>query len=173
MKRFTSILFNVHGIDVYGYIDLFDDKDHFLSITCKDAEPEKLDYFKKRIRYNSGGRIGEVGWGLSLTPNSVTRKLRQLTLQQRTDVVSTALKHNVIKKYFYTDFIDGHDLFRIKGDILFSHPCGFAETKIAELGNKDLASRIGKLCTRYGFSELDEYGYQFAIYNDQLKLEPI
>jgi hypothetical protein len=173
MKRFSSVLFNVHGVDVVGYMDLFENKDHFISLNSRPEEVDKIAYLKKRIQYDRGGRIAEVGWGLNITPNSITRKLRQMTLEQRTDVVSHALKHNIIKKYFYTDFIDGHNLFRLRGDILFSHPCGFAETKIASWGNKDLAARIGKLCTRYGFSDLDEYGYQFAMYNNDLKLEPI
>lgn len=173
MKRFSSVLFNIHGVDVYGYMDLFDNKDHFLSSICEENEEDKISYLKKRIQYdtNKSGRIAEIGWGLSITTESIARKLRQMTQQERTDVISHALKHNIIKRYLYTDFIDGHQLFRLKGDILFSNPCGFTEYRLSR--TKDLANRVGKLCTRYGFSKLDEYGYQFAMYNQNLVLEPI
>lgn len=168
MKQYCSTLFNLYGIDVYGYINVYDTKDEFLSEHCNSFEKEKLEYFKKRIKYDSGGRIGEIGWGLSLPPFSPRRNLRDVSRVEGGNIISYGLKY--VKKYLYTDYIDGHDLYRIKGDILFSKPCGLAAMKI---GDDKLAQRIGKICTRYGFSELDEYGYQFGMYNEELLFKPI
>lgn len=183
MIHFTETLFSLYGIDVYAYLDGYPKKDDFIKCLCHPWEEEKIQYLMKKIRYDEGGRIGEVGWGLSLPTLGRKRKtLRDLSKDETHGIVKYAFKHNVIKKYLYeVELCDyegpNKDLIpndtprtRIVGDILFSKPCGLAGHK---LGGEKLAQRIGRLCTRYGFSELDEYGWQFARYNENLKLEPI
>ena len=183
MIQFTDILFSIYGIDIYAFMNGYPEKDSFIEYLCKPGEKDKIEYLKKKIRYDQGGRIGEVGWGLSVSGfGGKRRTLKDVSKEETNGIVKYAFKHNVIKKYLYeVELCDydgpGKELIpddtprkRLVGDILFSKPCGLAGHK---LGGEKLAQRIGKLCTRYGFSELDEYGWQFAIYNENLKLEPI
>lgn len=184
MIHLTATIFSMYGIDIYGYVDGYPEKSEFIKKLCEHWEDDKIQYLMKRIKYSEGGRIGEVGWGLALKPFSNRKSLRDMTLEETTGLRKYALKHNLFKKFLYEvemeDVLLSKDKIppgvvphRLEGDILFSKPCGFAPHKI---GDKNLAGRIGKLCTRYGFSELDEYGWQFAQYvkrDGKLKLEPI
>jgi len=184
MIHLSATIFSMYGIDVYGYVDGYPDKKEFIKKLCESWEDDKINYLKKRIKYNQGGRIGEVGWGLALKPFSNRKTLRDMSLEETTGLRKYALKHNLFKKFLYevemVDVMLPQDIIppgvvphRLEGDILFSKPCGFAPHKI---GDNNLSRRIGKLCTRYGFSDLDEYGWQFAQYvkcGDKLKLVPI
>ena len=183
MIHLTATIFSMYGIDIYGYVDGYPEKSEFIKKLCNHWEDDKIQYLMKRIKYSEGGRIGEVGWGLSLKPFSKRKSLRDMTQEETTGLRKYAFKHNLFKKFLYEvelkdvmleDVVpEGIVTHRLEGDILFSKPCGLAPHKI---GDNKLAGRIGKLCTRYGFSELDEYGWQFAQYvqrDGKLKLEPI
>ena len=184
MIHLSATIFSMYGISIYGYVNGYPNKIEFIMDLCNHWEDDKINYLKKRIKYNEGGRIGEVGWGLSLNPLSKRKSLRYMTQEEITGMRRYAFKHNMFKKFLYEvemgDVSISEDVLpseviphRLEGDILFSKPCGLAPHKI---GDKNLAGRIGKLCTRYGFSDLDEYGWQFAQYvkyDDKLKLVPI
>lgn len=183
MIHLTTTIFSMYGIDVYGYVDGYPEKSEFIKKICNHWEDDKIKYLMKRIKYFEGGRIGEVGWGLTISPLNKRRNLRNMTQEETTGLRKYAFKHNLFKKFLYEVELkdvmlenvvpEGIVTHRLEGDILFSKPCGLAPHKI---GDKNLAGRIGKLCTRYGFSELDEYGWQFAQYvkkDGKLKLEPI
>lgn len=154
-------------IDVSIYIKLFRSKKsfvyiYFLEISKKYSKKEVFDKVKtlcERLDIKTDSQIGEVGWRVD---NQFV--LRFWTFEQLSKLYIQSLKE--VRRYINFGFTNTKP--RVN-DVLVSYPCGVLE----EVNKERTLLQRGHINQRFGFSPLDEDGYQFGVYDSNLKLRPI
>ena len=150
-------------IDVEIWTKFFKSKKSFLYFYYLDIRKkypkkivlQKLKSASKRIDARINERVGEVGWNVN---NQFI--LRFWTKNQLKKLYIECLKE--VKRYID----EGFQCIRPKkGIALVSIPSGIISEVNAEVTSK----KRGSINRRFGFSPLDEDGYQFGIYDSNLK----
>lgn len=153
-NRFDSIL------TIQGFIEFYSTKQDFLDDDYKKYQDQnRLDYFKTKIKLEEPTRIGEVGWQILHSRNP-----KLLTQEDNKHILYSFLNEG--PKLFQ----GLEDLHPQCGDILFSKPWSGS---LIGIDNSNLSQKRGRMNTRFGFGPMDEYGYQYARYDEFLVLKPI
>lgn len=126
---------------------------------------KKYKYLLKKINYNhSSGRISEIGWRIMWDRNP-----KLLTPNQHKKILYRVIKEfkNIreSKNYFTNP-----DIYQI----LVSKPWGnqlYNSTDTKD--NFNIARKRSLVNSKFGFGELDEYGCEYAIFDETLYLNPI
>lgn len=124
---------------------------------------KKYKYLLKKINYGSG-RISEIGWQIMwdrhpslLTPNQ-HKKILYRVIREFKNIRET-------KNYFSKP--DSYQ-------ILVSKPWANQLYNLPGTKDKfDLARKRSLVNSKFGFGELDEYGCEYAIFDETLYLNPI
>lgn len=154
-------------IDVGIFIKLFKSKKsfayiYFLEIRKKYSKGEifkKMKILCERIDIRTDSQIGEVGWKVD---NQFV--FRFWTIEQLSKLYIKALKE--VRRYINYGF----EVIKPKeNDVLVSYPCGV----INDVDQEKTLLQRGHINQRFGFSSLDEDGYQFGVYDSNSKLKPI
>jgi hypothetical protein len=132
---------------------------YYLSIRKKYSKKvlyKKLKTIAKRIDIKSNEKICEVGWNVN---NQFV--LRFWNKDQLKKLYIDSL--NEVQRYINNGFAH---IELTKGFTLVSYPTGL----VSEVNSEVTSKKRGNINRRFGFSSLDEDGYQFGIYNENKKL---
>jgi len=134
----------------------------YRSLSKKDII-KKYKYLMNKINFSSG-RISEIGWQIMwdrdpslLTPNQHKKILYRVIREFK------SIRQN--KNYFAK--ADPQQILVSKpwGNQLYNH--------IDSEDNFDLVRKRSLVNSKFGFGDLDQYGYEYAIFDDDLYLNPI
>jgi hypothetical protein len=172
-KKKNQIIYKCDSglMSIYSYVILYQNKKSYVYLEFLDSiEKYPLEKTKSNIKdlchnikFDKKTRLGEVGWEVvySKQPN-------EFTLEERKKIFFSFIK---IAK----DNLKGcFNISPFPGDILAARPqgpkinTGFTEESIL-LGKKQRIS-LGK---RFGFGEVKSDGFQYAIYDQNLSLNPL
>jgi len=158
-------------MSIYSYVIPYMNKKSYVYLEFLDSEEKhSLEKIKSNIKelcdniiFNQKTKLGEVGWEVvySKQPN-------EFTLHERKKIFFSFMKiaKNNLKGCF--------DISPNPGDVLAARPQGpkinqgFTEESIL-LGKKQRIS-LGK---RFGFGDIKSDGFQYAIYDENLALNPL
>lgn len=123
---------------------------------------KKYKYLAKRIRLNEKNRIAEVGWEIYYHKPAelLSEKNRKIILLK----VAKELKSFYLNRNYPRMLNPGH--------ILISKPCA----QKVHTGSQEFINLIQKrssLNSKFGFGNIDEYGYEVGIIDLNLKINPI
>lgn len=143
----------------YLYEEYLKDK----KILSKNQIIKKYRYLLKKINYGSG-RISEIGWLIMWDRNP-----QLLTRNQHKKILYRIIREfkNVRETKSYFSKVDPYQ-------ILVSKPWG--NQLYNPLDTKDdfnLTRKRSLINSKFGFGELDEYGCEYAIFDETLYLNPI
>lgn len=124
---------------------------------------KKYKYLVKKINF-SQGKISEIGWRIMWNESPMLlSKIQQKKLLYRIIREFKNIRKN--KKYFTTAYAH---------QILVSKPCGNQYyNPIDSEDDFNIMRRRSLLNSKFGFGQLDEYGYEYAIFDTNLYLNPI
>jgi hypothetical protein len=124
---------------------------------------KKYKYLLKKINYGSG-RISEIGWQIMWDRNP-----QLLTPNQHKKIL-----YRVIREF---KFMRESKKYFTKADpyqILISKPWGNQlYNSLDTKDNFDLTRKRSLVNSKFGFGELDEYGCEYAMFDETLYLNPI
>lgn len=123
---------------------------------------KKYKYLAKRIRLNEKNRIAEVGWELYYHKPAelLSEKNRKIILLK----VAKELKAFYLNRNYPRMLNPGH--------ILISKPCA-QKVHTGSEEFMDLIQKRSSLNSKFGFGNIDEYGYEVSIIDLNLKINPI
>jgi hypothetical protein len=124
---------------------------------------KKYKYLLKKIRF-SKNKISEVGWKIMWDRHpSMLTKIQHKKILYRIIRELKSMRNN--KNYFTTAYPQ---------QILVSKPCGDQlYNSINSEDNFDLVRKRSIMNSKFGFGKLDEYGYEYAMFDGNLYLNPI
>jgi len=124
---------------------------------------KKYKYILKKINFGSG-RISEIGWRIMWDRNP-----QLLTPNQHKKILYRIIREfkNVRETKSYFSKVDPYQ-------ILVSKPWGNQlYTSLDTKDNFNLTRKRSLVNSKFGFGELDEYGCEYAIFDETLYLNPI
>jgi hypothetical protein len=151
-------------IDIEIFSNYYENKEEFLESV---DDLERRNYLLTKIYPEEKGRIGEIGWRVIFKINQ-----RKLSFETNRQILYLFLKQ--VPK-FYNDFksgtlIDFPGLKAKEGDILISIPFN---GMLMPTNVPNLYKKRAHMNTKFGFGDLDQYGYQYAKFDKELNLNPI
>lgn len=132
----------------------------------KYKDPERTKYLIKKLNLNIKSRIGVIDWRVDY---KVIAPFYRFNLQEKREILLDAVKgfkHVLNLKCKIHESINPNP-----NDILINEPSDIAP--FFPVRSNNLLLKRSRLNSRFGFSNLDQYNYQFAIYDENLNLNPI
>jgi hypothetical protein len=170
-KRYQQVNFNCEdgALAIYTFIILYQTKKSYLYLEFEDnySSPDlehRIKQLAKNICFHEKTRLAEVGYEVKYT-----KQPEEFSLEERRKIFYYFMK------YTYKNLEEGMvKLSPRPGDILAAKPFGpklnegFTETSLV-LGRhqRSLVAR------KFGFGDLQDDGFQYARYDENLKLRPI
>jgi hypothetical protein len=151
-------------VKLQGFLNYFESKEEFLE---SENDLEKRTYFSTKIYPKEKARIGEVGWKVIFNTNP-----RTLSFEQNKAIFYLFLKQapKFLNDWKSNTLPDFYGLKPQEGDILISKPWN---DRIIPTNSHLLSKKRAHINTKFGFGDLDEYGYQYGRYDKDLTLRPI
>lgn len=151
-------------VDIEIFLNYYDSKKEFLESI---NELEIKNHLSTKIYPEEKGSIGEIGWRVIFKINQ-----RKLSFETNRQILYLFLKQ--VPKYF-NDFkfgllIDYPGIKPKEGDILISIPFN---GMMMPTNSPNLYKKRAHMNTKFGFGNLDKYGYQYAKFDKELNLNPI
>jgi hypothetical protein len=151
-------------IDIEIFLNYYEDKEEFLE-SIDDLE--KRNHIITKIYPKEKGRIGEIGWKVIFKVSQ-----RKLSFEVNRQILYLFLKQVPI---YFNDFksgtlVDYPGLKPKEKDILISIP---SNGLMMPTNSPNLYKKRGYMNTKFGFGDLDQYGYQYARFDRELNLIPI
>lgn len=172
-KKKNQIIYKCDSglMSIYSYVIPYKNKKSYVYLEFLDSQ-ENYDLEKTKfnikelcdnIIFNQKTKLGEVGWEVTYN-----KQPSEFTLSERKKVFFSFMKiaKNNLKGCF--------DILPNPGDVLAARPqgpkinIGFTDESIF-LGKKQRIS-LGK---RFGFGDIKSDGFQYAIYDQNLSLNPL
>jgi hypothetical protein len=123
---------------------------------------KKYSYLLKKIQFDKN-HIGEIGWKIMWDRNPSI-----LTKNQHKKILYRVIKEfkNIRKTKNYFTRVYPYQ-------ILVSNPWGNQLYNLNSNDDFNIARKRSKVNSKFGFGELDEYGYEYAMFDEDLYLNPI
>lgn len=132
-------------------------------ILSKKQILEKYKYLLNKINFSSG-RIGEIGWRIvwDRDPSMLTKNQHKKILYR---IIREFKLMRETKMYFSKPY---------PHEILVSNPWGNQDYNPMDAKDDlDIARKRSLVNSKFGFGELNKYGYEYAIFDESLYLNPI
>ena len=150
-----------HLLSLFFFYKIYENQISFLYDDFKEnKDKNRISNISKKLNLEIPARVTIVGWQVNHFQDP-----RFLTLEENKKILFSALKNiNLLKT--------GDGINKPKeGDILVGHIWdGSLTSYINHPINLRKRSMLNK---RYGFGEVDQYNYQYSVYDKNLNLNPI
>jgi hypothetical protein len=122
----------------------------------------KYRYLLKKIRF-SDGKISEIGWRImwDRDPSVLTKNQHKKILYR---IIREFKDMRISKSYFTTVY---------PNQILVSNPWANQLYNLNLENDFNIARKRSLVNSKFGFGDLDEYGYEYAMFDETLYLNPI
>ena len=132
----------------------------------KFEDDQRIVYLASKLNLNTEGRIGKIDWKINYKLDP-----RSLTIEQTTEIL-----------FYFIKSVDHHlsifknlketELFKPKqNDIIVGTP--WDGSLIVPMHHPENARRRSVLNKKFGFGEVDQYNYQYTMFDENLNLQPI
>jgi hypothetical protein len=169
LKKQVNYICQSGAMAIYSFIIFYPNKKSYLYLEFidnynSDNLERKIRTLAKRIKYEEKSRIAEIGWEVVYSKHP-----KEFSLEERKAIFFQFIKsaHKNLKEGLF-------GLNPKPKDVIISKPHGpkldqgFTTTSIIT-GSK----QRGIIAKKFGFGNIYDDGFQYARYNDDLKIKPI